>query len=67
MPGGVSIGAHGGRYTQEPSGHKRYIKEGQISGTQSYKKSIRNVLKDIIIKSDVNSFVRKFKERKKWN
>lgn len=63
-PGSVSIGTHGGRYVQEPSGHKRYIKEGQASGVRSYKKSIQNTLEDIVRKGQAEEFVKSFKEKK---
>ena len=49
----VSIGAHGGRYIQEPSGHKRYVAEGSLSGRKKFKKSIQKVLEDFV-KGDKN-------------
>ena len=63
-PGSVSIGAHGGRYVQEPSGHKRYVKEGQVSGTKKYKKSIQETLEDIVRKGQAEEFVKSFKGKK---
>ena len=49
----VSIGAHGGRYIQEPSGHKRYVSDGSLSGRKKFKKSIQNVL-EAFVKGDNN-------------
>lgn len=63
-PGQVSIGAHGGRYIQEASGHKRYVSEGQLSGVKRFKKSIQETLEDIVKKGNVQEFVAKFKGRK---
>lgn len=64
-PGMVSVGAHGGRYVQEPSGHKRYVKEGQLSGVKRYKKSIRELVGEVLKKSQIEDFVKSFKERKR--
>ncbi len=65
--GAVSIGAHGGRYIQEPSGHKRYVSEGKLSGTKRYAKSVKDVLSDVIKKSQVTEFVKNYKRRKDGN
>jgi len=64
-PGSVSIGAHGGRYIQEPSGHKRYVKEGQLSGVKRFKKSVRETLEDIVKADRLESFIQDFKKRNK--
>lgn len=64
-PGMVSVGQHGGRYVQEPSGHKRYVKEGQLSGVKRYKKSIKDLVEEVLKKSQVEDFVKSFRERKK--
>lgn len=47
-PASVSIGAHGGRYIQEPSGHKRYVSEGALSGVKRFKKSLEQSIKDVL-------------------
>lgn len=63
-PGQVSVGAHGGRYVVEPSGHKRYVKEGNLAGTKRYKKSVKDSIKDVLIKASANDFVQKYKQRR---
>lgn len=65
QPGAVSVGAHGGRYIQEPSGHKRYVAEGQLSGRKRYKKSLQESIGDILVKSEAEEFVKQFKQRRK--
>lgn len=62
-PGQVSVGAHGGRYVIEPSGHKRYVKEGNLAGTKRYKKSVKDVVKDVLVKASATDFVQKYKQR----
>ena len=64
QPGSVSVGAHGGRYIQEPSGHQRYVKEGQLSGSKKYKKSMQEMVEDELIKSQAQDFVKSFKSKK---
>lgn len=64
-PGAVSIGAHGGRYVQEPSGHKRYVSEGQLAGVKRVKKSVEEILEDIVKKGNIEEFVKSFKQRRK--
>lgn len=64
QPGSVSVGAHGGRFIQEPSGHKRYVKEGQLSGSKKYKKSLQDMVKDVLIKAQAQDFIKTFKSRK---
>ena len=59
-PASVSIGAHGGRFIQEPSGHKRYVKEGQLSGTKRIKKAFDEYFKQDII----TNFIKSFKKEK---
>lgn len=63
-PGSVSVGAHGGRYVLEPSGHKRYVKEGQLAGTKRYKKSLKDMVGDVLTKSKIEEFVKSYKEKK---
>jgi hypothetical protein len=66
-PGMVSIGAHGGRYVQEPSGHKRYVSEGQLSGVKRFKKSsdvVKSILEDVTKQIEIKEFVAKYKEKK---
>lgn len=73
-PGMVSIGAHGGRYIQEASGHKRYVSEGQLAGTKKIKKSlegdlssdpVKGILEDIVKSGEIKEFVSRFKKEKK--
>lgn len=64
-PGQVSIGAHGGRYVQEASGHKRYVNEGELSGVKRFKKSVQEVLEDIVKKGDIQEFITKFNKGRK--
>ena len=64
-PASVSIGAHGGRYIQEASGHKRYLKEGTIAGRKKIAKSVHAMLQEIAAeRSDTREFVNMFKRRK---
>lgn len=63
-PASVSIGAHGGRYVQEASGHKRYIKEGGLAGKKKIAKSIESIVREIVLEDDKRDFVTKFKRRK---
>lgn len=63
-PASVSIGAHGGRYVQEASGHKRYIKEGGLAGKKKIAKSIESIVNEIVIEDQAKEFVTKFKKRK---
>lgn len=69
-PASVSIGAHGGRYIQEASGHKRYVKEGNISGKKKIAKSsagtahIEDMVREIALENEKRDFVTKFKRRK---
>ena len=73
QPGSVSIGAHGGRYIQEASGHKRYVSEGQLAGSKKFKKSmgdlsldsVKDILEDIVKSGEIREFVTKFKKDKK--
>jgi hypothetical protein len=60
-PASVSIGAHGGRYIQEPSGHKKYVGEGGLSGRKKFKKSVFESLEDIVKKIKVDDFIKSFK------
>jgi len=64
-PASVSIGAHGGRYVQEASGHKRYLKDGTLSGKKKIaKSSIHDIVAEIADESQIREFVNKFKRRK---
>ena len=63
-PASVSIGAHGGRYIQEASGHKRYVREGQIAGRKKIAKSIEDMVREIAMEDEKRNFVQKFKRRK---
>jgi hypothetical protein len=67
-PAQVSIGTHGGRYIQEPSGHKRYVAEGKLSGVKRFKKSIKEqlelLIKGEIIASSIEEFIKRYKEKK---
>lgn len=63
-PANVSIGAHGGRFVQEASGHKRYIKEGGLSGKKKIKKSVEDMVAEIVLEDQAKEFVTKFKKRK---
>ena len=60
-PASVSIGAHGGRYVQEPSGHKRYIGEGGLAGRKRFKKSVLESLEEVIKKAEISNFIKSFK------
>lgn len=64
-PANVSIGAHGGRYVQEASGHKRYIKEGGLAGKKKITKSIESIVREIALEDEAKDFVTKFKSRRK--
>lgn len=63
-PASVSIGAHGGRFVQEASGHKRYIKEGGLSGKKKISKAIESIVHEIAMEDEALDFVKKFKRRK---
>lgn len=63
-PASVSIGAHGGRYIQEASGHKRYVKEGNIAGKKKIAKSIEDMVREIALEDEKRDFVKKFKRRR---
>lgn len=63
-PASVSIGAHGGRYVQEASGHKRYLKEGNIAGKKKIAKSVEDMINEIVIEDQARDFIKKFKRRK---
>lgn len=65
QPANVSIGAHGGRFIQEASGHKKYIKEGNASGNKKIAKSIEDMVREISIENDKQDFINRFKRRKK--
>ena len=60
----VSIGAHGGRYIQEPSGHKRYVAEGNLAGKKRLKKSIHDELGKLVKQAEIEEFVKSFKKEK---
>ena len=60
----VSVGAHGGQFIQEASGHKRYVKPGGLSGHKKIAKSMEEVLKEIVLEDQAREFVDKFKRRK---
>lgn len=64
-PASVSIGAHGGRYVQEASGHKRYLKEGTLAGKKKIAKSIESIVREIALEDEKRDFVNKFKARRK--
>lgn len=64
-PASVSVGAHGGRYIQEPSGHKRYIQEGGLAGRRKFNKS--DLAKEMVasfIKSEIHAFVQNYRKEK---
>lgn len=63
-PANVSIGAHGGRYIQEASGHKKYVKEGNIAGRARISKSIEDMVREIALEDEKRNFISKFKRRK---
>lgn len=63
-PASVSIGAHGGRYVQEASGHKRYIKEGGLAGKKKIAKSVQDMVGEIVLEDQARDFITKFKRRK---
>jgi len=64
-PANVSIGAHGGRYVQEASGHKRYLKEGTLSGKKKIAKStVQDMVAEIAMEDERRNFINKFKRRK---
>ncbi len=63
-PASVSIGAHGGRYVQEASGHKRYLKDGSIAGRKKIAKSVEDMVREIALEDQKREFVTKFKRRK---
>lgn len=66
-PASVSIGAHGGRYVQEASGHKRYLKEGTLAGKKKISKStqtIHDMVAEIAMENEKREFVKQFKRRK---
>lgn len=63
-PASVSIGAHGGRYIQEASGHKRYMKEGNIAGRKKIAKAIEDMVQEIALENEKRNFIEKFKRRK---
>lgn len=63
-PASVSIGAHGGRYIQEASGHKRYVKEGTLAGKKKIAKSIEDMVREIALEDEKRNFVKKFKRSK---
>lgn len=65
QPGSVSIGPQGGRYVQEASGHKRYVKEGKLSGVKRFKKSIPEALQDIVLAGEIDNFIQQFKRNRK--
>ena len=62
-PALISIGASGGRFIQEPSGHKRYIKEGDLVGHKKISKSIPELLEAIVKEDKIKQFISNFKRR----
>ena len=63
-PASVSIGAHGGRYVQEASGHKRYLKEGNLAGRRKVAKSVESMVREIVLEDQRRDFLTKYKRRK---
>ena len=66
-PGQVSIGAHGGRYVQEPSGHKRYVAEGSLSGVKRFKKSetiVKSLIEEFVQENGIHEFIENFRKEK---
>jgi hypothetical protein len=59
----VSVGARGGRYIQEASGHKRYMKDGGLSGRKKISKSIQEGIAEIVREDSIREFISKFKRR----
>lgn len=62
-PASVSVGARGGRYIQEASGHKRYMKDGGLSGRKKISKSIQEGIAEIVREDSIREFISKFKRR----
>lgn len=63
-PASVSVGAHGGQYVLEPSGHKKYIAHGSAAGRKKIAKSMEETIKEIVLEDRVREFVDKFKRNK---
>lgn len=61
QPGSVSIGSHGGKFIQEASGHKRYVKEGSLSGTKKLRKSLKEEVQKIVTENFIKAFKEKIK------
>lgn len=64
-PASVSIGAHGGRYVQEASGHKRYLQEGTLSNRKKISKSVADMVAEIAMEDEKRNFLTNFKRKKK--
>jgi hypothetical protein len=62
-PASVSVGARGGRFIQEASGHKRYVKDGGLAGHKKISKSLLEELESIVKEDKIKEFVLNFKRR----